>query len=360
MNIFIAIMLLLAGMGLLDKMLGGKLGLCEEFDRGLVLMGPMAFSVVGIYCIGITAVQANAQSIAALAESLPFDASVLIGSMLATDLGGYAISKNVASTPLLGLFSGAIVASTLGCAVSFQLPVSLATIPKEEVSHMMNGLLLGIITIPAGLLAGGIMLGLSVRELAINIAPVALLCFLLALAFVKATKATIRVMSIVGYTIRAASFAMFGLVIAGLFMPAWRIVDMTLVNEILIILAKMTAVVCGSMVLSRLAILYCRRPLDWISGKLDINEKSVMGLMLSLTTSLSMLPLFPHMDRRGKVMNAAFTVSGAYVLGGQLAFIASVEGADVVSIYMISKLIGGMCALAAAALFTTLEEGCGK
>lgn len=358
MNIFIAVMLMLAGLGLLDKIQCGKWGICEEFDKGLALMGPMALSIVGVYCIGITAVQANAQSIADLAESLPFDASVLIGSILATDLGGYAISKNVASTPLLGLFSGVIVASSLGCAVSFQLPVSLATIPKEEVDPMMNGLLLGIITIPFGLLAGGIMLGLTVSELAVNIAPVALLCFLLALAFVKAAKATMMVMSFVGYSIRAVSFVMFAAVIAGLFVPAWRIADMALISEILVILAKMTAVVCGSMVLSRLAIMYCKRPIGWMSRKLDINEKSVMGLLLSLTTSLSMLPLFSQMDRRGKAMNAAFTVSGAYVLGGQLAFISSVEGPDVVSIYMISKLAGGVCALIAAALFTSSEYEC--
>jgi len=358
MNAFIAIMLLLACIGLLDKTQGGKWGLSEELDRGLALMGPMALSIMGIYCIGITAVQSNAHAIAAIAESLPFDASVIIGSILATDLGGYAITKNIAATPLLGLFSGAIVASTLGCTVSFQLPVSLATIPKEDVSHMMNGLLVGIITIPAGLMAGGIMLGLSAGELALNVAPVALLCLLLALAFLKATRATTAVMSVVGYSIRAASFLMFAAVIAGLFIPEWRVVDMVLVNEVLVILAKMTAVVCGSMVLSHLAILYCARPLGWVSRKLNINEKSVMGLMLSLTTSLSMLPLFPQMDRRGKIMNAAFTVSGAYVLGGQLAFIASVEGPDVVSIYMISKLVGGVCAIIAAYLLTPSEKAC--
>ncbi|AHM56073.1 YxeR [Peptoclostridium acidaminophilum DSM 3953] len=355
MNVFIILMLLLACVGLFDKILGGRWDLSKEFDKGLALMGPMALSIVGLYCIGITAVQANATAIAELAEVLPFDSSVIIGSILATDLGGYAISKNIAATPLLGLFSGVIVASSLGCAVSFQLPVSLATIPKEEVGPMMNGLLLGIITIPAGLLAGGIMLGLTVSELAVNIAPVALLCLLLAMFFVKAAKATMMVMSFVGYAIRAASFAMFAVVIAGLFVPAWRIADMALVSEILVILAKMTAVVCGSMVLSRLAIMYCKRPIGWMSRKLDINEKSVMGLLLSLTTSLSMLPLFSQMDRRGKAMNAAFTVSGAYMLGGQLAFIGSVESIDVVSIYMVSKLVGGVCALIAAALFTPAE-----
>ena len=31
-----------------------------------------------------------------------------------------------------------------------------------------------------------------------------------------------------------------------------------------------------------------------------------------------MLPLFSKMDKRGKVLNAAFSVAGAYVVGGQM------------------------------------------
>ena len=57
MNIFIAVMLILALLGLLDKMTGGRRGLGADFDHGLATMGGMALSLVGVYCIGITAVQ---------------------------------------------------------------------------------------------------------------------------------------------------------------------------------------------------------------------------------------------------------------------------------------------------------------
>ena len=78
----------------------------------------------------------------------------------------------------------------------------------------------------------------------------------------------------------------------------------------------------------------------------------MVGLLLSLFTSLSMLPLFESMDTRGKVMNAAFTVSGAFALGSLLAFVASVEPSAIAGCFILSKLCGGLCAVAAAILTT--------
>ena len=89
---------------------------------------------------------------------------------------------------------------------------------------------------------------------------------------------------------------------------------------------------------------------------LGIREEAAVGLILSLATSLSMLPLFGRMDRRGRVMNAAFSVSGAFALGGQMAFIASVEPGEVVAAFVCAKLAGGVCALLAARLFCPAEK----
>ena len=54
MNIFIAIMLVFAAAGLLDEILGGKLGLMPNFEKGLATMGGLAMSTVGFYAIGVT------------------------------------------------------------------------------------------------------------------------------------------------------------------------------------------------------------------------------------------------------------------------------------------------------------------
>ena len=50
---------------------------------------------------------------------------------------------------------------------------------------------------------------------------------------------------------------------------------------------------------------------------------------------------------------------GSFVLGGQLAFIASVEPPSVVSAFIAAKLVGGICAAAAAMAFAP-KSGAGS
>ena len=108
------------------------MGLAAEFDGGLASMASLALSIVGIYCIGVTAVRSNPEAIASFASRLPFDASVLIGSLLAPDLGGHAIAKELAATPALGIYSGVMVSSCLGALISFTLPIALTVIRRED------------------------------------------------------------------------------------------------------------------------------------------------------------------------------------------------------------------------------------
>ena len=147
------------------------------------------------------------------------------------------------------------------------------------------------------------------------------------------------------------SFVLFALVVLGLFLPAWSLSGPGLAEEALVVVLKITAVVCGAMVLSRLILAWCQGPIRVLAGWMGVNEAAAVGLILSPATSLSMLPLFSQMDPRGKAMNAAFSVSGAFALGGQMAFIASVEPGQVVAAFVVSKLLGGLCALGAAAAF---------
>jgi ethanolamine transporter len=105
------------------------------------------------------------------------------------------------------------------------------------------------------------------------------------------------------------------------------------------------------MVASQLVLNHFADALKRAGQLLRINEYAVIGLFISLATSISMLPMFSKMDRRGKVMNAAFTVSGAFVLGGQLAFVSSVQSSSaIIAIYMITKIVSGISALALAAI----------
>lgn len=81
---------------------------------------------------------------------------------------------------------------------------------------------------------------------------------------------------------------------------------------------------------------------------------AVAGLFVSVASSLSMLPLYSRMDPRGKAANAAFAATGAFVFGGQLAFVSSVSTGNVVAAYVACKLVGGILAVWLASI---LQKG---
>ena len=346
MNFCIVILLLFSLLGAVDKILKGRLGVADAFDQGLRAMGGLCFSMAGIYCIGITSISAHTRLFSQLSAVVPFDISLLAGVLLAPDLGGYSICTQLAASPALGLYAGLLLSSTVGCTISFVLPTSLGNLPAAETDSFMNGISLGIITVPVGLLLGGLFLGIFPRVLFANLWPVLLLCCVLCLCLYLAPKRSIKVLTVFGDLIRITGILLFCTVAAGIFVPTIAIVSSSLVNEVLVIVLKITVIVCGSMVASQLVLSHFSGTLKRAGQLLGINEYAVIGLFISLATSISMLPLFSKMDRRGKIMNAAFTVSGAFVLGGQLAFVSSVQSSStVIAIYMITKIVSGISSL---------------
>lgn len=355
MNIFVAIMLAFAGIGLLDEMMGGRYGLAVEFEKGIATMGNLALSTIGFYCIGVASVQNNAEAIGALASHMPFDSSLLIGCLLAPDMGAFPIAQNLAASPSIAIFTGALVAGGLGMTIAFQLPVFLASVKKTEVPELMRGFIFGLIALPAGLIAGGLMLGLSFPVVFVNMIPVLVLCGILIVAFLAAPEKTTKCLVAIGMVIRIISFLFFGIVMFGVFVPQYALVDVGLVYEMLYLVLRMVIVACGGLVLSRIALKKLNKPVDAVAKKMGINREAVVGLFLSFTQSLAMLPLFSQMDKRGQAVNAAFSVCGAYIVGGQMAFVAALAP-EATGAFMVNKAVAGILAVILAVIFYNGEK----
>lgn len=75
MNIIVSIMLIFAIIGFVDKMFQLNLGLSDSFDKGLMTMGTMSVSIVGICSVGITFIQQHLDIVEKISSVLPFDAS---------------------------------------------------------------------------------------------------------------------------------------------------------------------------------------------------------------------------------------------------------------------------------------------
>lgn len=348
MEIFIFIMAIFAFVGLVDYTFDLKLGLAKEFEKGLNTMGGLALSVVGFYAIGVSFVQNNATQIAALAQNIPFDPSLIIGSLLAPDMGALGVANNIAATPQLAVFSGAMVAGGLGATIGYQLPVFLAAVQKDEIPDLMQGFICGIIPLPVGLFVGGIMIGIPLNVLLINMIPVTVLCVVLILAVAFAPAVTTKVLIAFGNLIRIISYLLFALTVFSMFMPKYSLVELGLISEILYMIFRMVIIACGGLVLSKIILSKFPQQVAKLSDKMHINNHSVVGIILSFVQSLAMLPLYSQMDSRGRVVNAAFSVCGAYVIGGQLAFVASICTPYQTAAYMVNKLVSGFLGIAIA------------
>ena len=92
MNALIAILLLFALLGAVDKIIGGKLGVAEEFDRGLAAMGPLCLSMSGVYCVAVAALGSHPEVLSAWGSVLPFDPSLLAGALLGLMLGWCSVT----------------------------------------------------------------------------------------------------------------------------------------------------------------------------------------------------------------------------------------------------------------------------
>lgn len=345
MNIIIFVLLIFSTIGFIDKMFHLHLGLSESFDKGLVTMGAMALSIVGVCSVGVTFIQNHLDTIMKMSSFLPFDTSLIIGAILAPDMGGFSMTQQLTQSFDVLMFNGVILTSLLGQTISFQFPVFLSAIPKSEHAQLMKGFIMGIIIVPIGMLFSGIMLKIPITLFLYQFIPILLICLLMTICIIKLPTQTVKVFNILATFIQWLTYFMFFIAVVGVFFPQYAYANTSLVTEAIITAFKISIIVSGSLVLSELILKTFKNQIHYLAKMLKINDISVMRLILSCATSLAILPLYHRMDTKGKILNAAFTVSGAYFLGGQLGFISTVADSYVVTIYILSKIICGLLSI---------------
>lgn len=346
MNIFIAIMLVFAAIGFIDKALEGRWGLSQQFDRGLYTMGTMAIPIVSICAVGTEFVRRHLDQVSSLADHVFFDPSMIVGAVLAPDMGGYFICREMVQDPKLLALSGVILGTLLGQAITFQLPVFMQGVEKKDHPDMFRGFIVGMIMIPAGLIASEFMLQMPIRSFILQFLPVFILCLIIAAGLRWAPDGTARVFSVFARIVNWGFCLMFAITVIGLFIPSLEYASLESVQEAVLIVFKSSIIIAGSLVMSELILKFFRSQINSLSGKLGINEVSMVCFLMTCATSLAIIPLFPRMDRKGKQMVSAFSLSGSFVIGGSLAFVSNVADGYTTTIFVVSKLVCGILSAA--------------
>lgn len=336
--------------GGLDKILGNRFGLGKEFEKGYETMGPLALGMVGIVCLTPLIQQAVNAVIAPFFARLGMDPAVL-GAILANDMGGYQLSMELAQNAMAGKLAGVLVASTLGAALVFNIPVGLGIIPKEKQPFFIQGLLIGLIAIPFGSFFGGLAAGFPLGLTAVNIAPVAVLSGALAVGLAAAPKKMTKGCMVFGrlvgiLCIGGLSCAAFTSITGLALIPGMAPIDgaMKTVTEISIVLG-------GTFPILSILMKVLRRPLSWLGKKLGLDFVSVSAMVFSLANSVSMFVMTKDMDRRGIIVATAWSTTCGAVLGDHLGFTASVEP-EMIFALAVTKISGGILAVSLAMYIT--------
>src|SRR5690554_5559701 len=97
-NIVLFIMVLFSIIGGIDRLLDNRNGLGERFEEGFKSMGSLALTMIGIISLSPVISQLVTPILFPLSKLTGADPSVFISSILATDMGGYSTSIEIAKS----------------------------------------------------------------------------------------------------------------------------------------------------------------------------------------------------------------------------------------------------------------------
>lgn len=340
--------------GAVDSLLGNRFRLGEEFEKGFRLWGTLALSMIGMLVIAPWIAETLSPAFGWIAEHTPFDPSILPASLFANNMGASVLCTKIAAEEKLGAFNGYIVASMMGCTVSFTLPFSLGAVKKEQHTELFQGILCGLVTVPAGCLVSGLMMGISPGVLLLDLLPMTLLAVLIAVGLLKAPGFCVKLFRWISIAVKA--MITVGLCIGILeFIPGIQIMkDPHGFEDAAMVCVSAATLLTGMFPLCAVVSRLLKRPMRLFSEKAGISEASSVGLLSCLVTNVASFGMMDRMDRRGAVINSAFGVSGAFIFGGHLSYTMICDESLVP--YMITgKLVSGIFAVAAAMLFLKLD-----
>lgn len=342
-----------AVLGGFDRILGNRFGYGDKFEKGFQMLGNVGLSMAGIICLAPVLGEGIRFLVGPVCRVLKMDPSIF-GSLLAIDMGGYSLAVDLAKDTDLGAYAGIIVSSMFGATLVFHIPVGVGFLGEKDESFM-KGILLGLATMPASLLVGGLAMGLELGRILWNSLPVFLLSAALAVGILKAPGAMMRGFKAFARVIRAV--ATLGLTAAAVtHMTGFVLLDtMPPLQEAMKVAVSIGIVMLGGMPLTELLRRLLKVPFRWIGDRTGIDGAGTSAVLVALVSATPALAMLPQMNRRSRVVVAAFLVNGVCIIGSHFAFCQSVAPESVGAL-LAAKLVGGILAVTVALVCTRGEK----
>lgn len=346
-QIFMLIMAAGAIVGGFDRIRGNCWGYGAKFEEGFQLLGSTALSMAGMICLAPVLADILGKAVIPFYRMIGVDPG-MFGSLLAIDMGGYQLAKELAVDAQIGTYAGIVVSSIFGCTVVFTIPVGMGMIQEEDRGCFARGIMLGLAAMPVGLTVGGILAGLSLPVCIWQNLPVFVMALLLLLGLWKIPERMIR-----GFCIFAKGIHFIitiGLVLGAVeYLCGVPVVEgMTPLTEAMEVVAAIGIVMLGSLPVTEFLQRILKEPFEILGKRLGINPTGMTGLLVGAVSAIPALSMYHDMDERGKTVNAAFLVSMASMFAAHMGFTFSTQP------QLLGALIGAKLSGGAAAVLVVL------
>ena len=350
-EILITVMAVFAALGGLDRILGNRFGLGEKFEEGILAMGSLALAMIGIISLAPVLATVLKPIVLPLFGLLGADPAMFAGTILANDMGGGSLALELTDNYQAAMLGGVITGSMLGATIVFIIPVAMGILPEEDRPAMAKGILCGIVTIPLGVVAAGLVAGFPVGMVLRNVLPIVLIGALIALGLWKAEGAMIRGFGAFGKGVIAVITVGLVAIIVEELTGFVLIPGMAPISEGFEVVGEIAIVLAGAFPLVYVVTKLLRKPLMKLGKAIGINETAAAGLIAAMANAIATFGMVKDMDRRGKVVNIAFCVSAAFVFGDHLGYTAGFAP-EMLLPMIVGKLVGGVSAVIVALWLT--------
>ena len=350
-EVLIDMMAVFALLGGLDRILGGRFGLGSRFEEGILSMGSLALAMVGIVSLAPVLAGILKPIVVPVYRLLGADPAMFAGTLLACDMGGGPLARQLTADPQAADLGGVITGAMLGATVVFTIPVAMGILEEEDRPAMAKGILCGMVAIPFGILAGGLTAGYAFSMVLRNLVPIVLMALLIALGLWRAEKAMVAAFTAFGKILVAVvTVGLSGAIIQAL--TGFAVIPgLAPISEGFETVGTIAIVLAGAFPLVYVLTRVLNKPLMALGKLLGINEPASAGLIASLANSIATFGMVKDMDDRGKVINIAFAVPAAFVFGDHLGFTAGFAP-ELLPAMIVGKLVGGVVALGVALALT--------
>lgn len=338
--------------GGIDRIFGGRFGLWSKMEEGIRAMGELFVAMTGFISLSPVLAECLSPVVVPVYEMLGADPAMFAGTLFGIDMGGYPIAMSMAKTVEAGRFAGTVVSSMLGVTVVFTIPFALVMVEKKDWFCLAKGILCGVITIPIGCLAGGLIARFPLKMILKNLLPVMIISALIVVGMARIPEKMIKGFAVFGKSMIVISTTGLVAIIVETLTGVVIIPNMAPLSESVSTVGMIGITLAGAYPTMRVATKMLDKPLKRVGRILGINEIASAGLIVTCANSIPTFGLIREMDDRGKTINFAFMVSGAFALGDHLGFVAGVDKT------MMLPMLGGkfVAAVAAAVVAWLLTE----